>query len=186
VSGRRGARAKLLRRLEGYWRLEAFNAALVPAAAGYLVLEAGGRLSWPLGLAMAASAFLLAVGAAAWRMELDDLKGRPEFGRRALPWLARAQPASLALLAAAAAGAAFEVARDGWSPSAVATAALAGLAALEYLNYFVVQLQHFDNATDLARLTRGRGFRTPHLARALRRWRARRAEAPAPPRRQAR
>lgn len=46
---------------------------------------------------------------------------------------------------------------------------LAVLAGLEYVNYYHVQLQHFDNAADIKRLLSGRGFRPAHLARALRR-----------------
>jgi hypothetical protein len=39
------------------------------------------------------------------------------------------------------------------------------LAVLEYVNYYHVQLNHFDNAADFRRLLSGKGFRKPHLAR---------------------
>jgi hypothetical protein len=167
-------RAQVIQRLKAYWRLEAANAAFVPGLAAWLVLQAGDRISWPLALAMIACALLLLVGAAAWRMELRELQGDPRFGRAVLPWLSRLQAptGALALVSLAAAG--IEVWRDGgWSASAIATAALSALALLEYVNYYVVQLQHFDHAADFARLLRGRGFREAHLARAVRRWRRR-------------
>jgi hypothetical protein len=44
---------------------------------------------------------------------------------------------------------------------------------LEYINYYVVQLQHFDHASDFKRLLSGRGFREAHLAKALRAYRTR-------------
>jgi hypothetical protein len=44
------------------------------------------------------------------------------------------------------------------------------LAVLEYINYYHVQLQHFDHAPDWQRLVSGRGFRRSHLAREIERW----------------
>jgi len=165
-------RAKVLRRLESYWRMEAGNVILVPAVTALVVWRLDDSLSWPLALAMGATAFLLIIGAIAWRMEVRTLHGRPEFEARMLPWLAQAQPVSLLLVLASVAGAALEWRHDGgWTPSALATGILAGLAVLEYVNYYHVQLQHFDNAADLKRLLAGRGFRKAHLARALQRRR---------------
>jgi hypothetical protein len=63
---------------------------------------------------------------------------------------------------------------DLWSPDAIAAAVLATLAALEYVNYYHVQLQHFDNAADFKRLVSGKGFRRAHLARAIDAWKAKR------------
>jgi len=37
------------------------------------------------------------------------------------------------------------------------------MAALEYVNYYHRQLQHFDHWPDFVRLMQGRGFRTAHL-----------------------
>jgi hypothetical protein len=49
------------------------------------------------------------------------------------------------------------------------------LAVLEYINYYHVQLQHFDHAPDWKRLISGRGFRRSHLAREIERWERERA-----------
>jgi hypothetical protein len=164
-------REKVIKRLSGYWKMEAANAVLVPGMALLAVLRFGDRLSWPLLLAMLACSFLLVIGAIAWRMELRSLQGDAGFATLMMPWLAMAKLPSLVLALASLAGAAFEYVTDaGWSPSAIATAVLAVLAALEYVNYYVVQLQHFDHAADFKRLLTGRGFREAHLARALRLW----------------
>jgi len=136
------------------------------------VLISGDSLSWPLVLAMLACSLLLVIGALAWRMELEGLKGNSGYAERMLPGLARARLPALALAAASVPAAVFEQLRDGgWSPSAIATAVLAALAVLEYVNYYMVQLQHFDHLADFRRLVSGRGFHEAHLAKALRRWR---------------
>jgi hypothetical protein len=166
-------RQRLERRLKSYWKLEAANVVFVPAIATWLVIRAGDAVSAPMALSMIATSALLVVGAIAWRMELAGLRGERDFAPRVLPWLAFAQAPTLLLSIASVGGAAFEVWREGWSPSAIATAALAALAVLEYINYYVVQLQHFDHASDFKRLLSGRGFREAHLAKALRAYRTR-------------
>lgn len=46
----------------------------------------------------------------------------------------------------------------------------ATLAALEYVNYYRRQLQHFDHAADFRRLKEGRGFRKSQLRSDLERF----------------
>jgi hypothetical protein len=58
----------------------------------------------------------------------------------------------------------------GFTPSAIAALILGTLALLEYVNYYVAQLQHFDHASDFKRLITGKGFRRPHLARVVAEW----------------
>jgi hypothetical protein len=165
-------RKRIISRLKSYWRLEAANAVFVPGLVAILVINSGDRVSTPLMLAMAACALLLVIGATAWRMELRSAEGDTRLECVAMPWLARLQTPSLSLAALSVCAAGVEVWRDGgWSPSALATTILALLAALEYINYYVIQLQHFDHAADFARLIRGKGFREAHLAKSLRRWR---------------
>jgi hypothetical protein len=166
-------RDRLERRLSAYWKMEAANVVVVPAFAAWMVLQAGGAITWPLVLAMIADSALLVVGAIAWRMELAGLRGERDFAPALLPWLARAQVPTLLISVASVGGAVFEVWRGGWSPAAIATCVLAALAMLEYVNYYVVQLQHFDHAADFKRLMSGRGFREAHLAKALRAYRKR-------------
>lgn len=170
-------RGALERRLSSYWKLEAANVLLVPGLGVWAIHELGDALSWPVIVAMAATAALLVVGAFAWRMELAAIRGERALAQKLLPWLSLAQAPTLLLTIAAVGGAGYEVWRDGGAtPSAFAAVIYALLAVLEYVNYYVVQLQHFDHAADLKRLMSGRGFREAHLAKALRRWRkARRA-----------
>lgn len=54
----------------------------------------------------------------------------------------------------------------------VAASILALLAALEYVNYYHRQLQHFDHLADLKRLFSGQGFRKAQMAVDLERHRA--------------
>lgn len=166
-------RDRLERRLSAYWKMEAANVVVIPAFVTLIVFVEGGAITAPLVLAMAAVSALLVVGAIAWRMELAGLRGERGFAPAVLPWLARAQIPTLLLSIASVGGAVFEVWRSGWSPASIATSVLAALAVLEYVNYYVVQLQHFDHAADFKRLTSGRGFREAHLAKALRAYRGR-------------
>lgn len=44
------------------------------------------------------------------------------------------------------------------------------LAVLEYVNYYHVQLQHFDHSEDFKRLMSGNSFRQSHLAKGIAAW----------------
>lgn len=167
-------RAALKRRLASYWKLEAANVVLVPGIGVWAIYEFGDVVSWPVIIAMTATAALLVVGACAWRIELADISGELALPPKLLPWLSLAQTPTLLLTVGAIGGAGYEVWRDGsLTPSAFAAVIYALLAVLEYVNYYVVQLQHFDHAADFKRLIGGRGFREAHLAKSLRRWRRR-------------
>jgi hypothetical protein len=167
-------RTKLIARLRGYWQMEAANALLVPGAAFVAVIALGGVVSWATALAGFACAALLVIGALAWRMELASLEGKDAVPAFWTPILAAAQFWALLLTAATVAAAVWRLATFGdlWSADAIAVAALAALTAAEYVNYYHVQLQHFDNPADFKRLLRGRGFRAAHLARAIAAWKA--------------
>jgi hypothetical protein len=168
----------LIRRLSGYWRMEAGNVLLVPLIAAVAVIAQGDSLSVPLAFAAFACSALLVVGAIAWKIELDGLMGDTRLADRTLPWLERARMPTLVMAVLAPGAAVVEYAMDGrWTASAIATAILALLALLEWVNYYKVQLQHFDHAADFKRLLAGRGFREAHLAKALRLRRARNLSA---------
>jgi membrane protein YdbS with pleckstrin-like domain len=62
---------------------------------------------------------------------------------------------------------AFAIHKGGWSWSVTGAAILTLLAALEYVNYYHRQLQHFDRSSDFKRLMTGGGFRRSHMARDL-------------------
>ncbi len=167
------SKARLKRRLTSYWKLEAANVVILPALAVTLVLRAGDEVSLPVVIGLSAASLLLIVGAAAWRMALAELDGNHTLVRRLLPWLAEVRWPTLVLSGVAVLAASAEIWADGgWSPSAIAASISAALAALEWVNYYRVQLQHFDHMADLRRLVSGHGFREAYLAKAIRRWEA--------------
>ena len=138
------------RRLTTYWKIEAGNAVFIPALAVYLVLRSGGTISAALVLSGLACSFLLVIGTIVLHMMLRQARG----DRLGIEWVDAGPRLSTQL---------------------VAPAVLLLLAVLEYVNYYHVQLQHFDHAPDWQRLVSGRGFRRSHLAREIDRWeRARR------------
>lgn len=165
-------RERVVKRLQSYWKMEAANVVLVPAIAAYVVHEFGGALHWPLAVAAASCSLMLIVGTAALRMELAELERRRDLAARLLSFARAARWPAMLTCAAGAAAAAHQLRVDeGWTPAAIGAAGLAILGALEYVNYYHVQLQHFDNAADFRRLVAGRGFRESHLSKALRRTR---------------
>ena len=165
-----GMRARLIKRLRPYWKMEALNVVFIPAFASFLIVETGGALTWPFAIAALACSALLVVGTAALRMELAELERRPDLAARLLAFARAARAPAMALCGLGVAAAGWQVQRDGdWTPAGIGAVALAALAVLEYVNYYVVQLQHFDHAEDFRRLMSGRGFRESHLAKALRR-----------------
>ena len=130
---------------------------------------ANGQIGWLSAIAMAAMVLMLAVGAYYWRAKVRLLRDRHPI-RPALLRIARLRgPALILTLAGAvAAGAAWAVpglargSADRWVALAAAV-----LSALEYVNYYHRQLQHFDNRADLRRLLTGKGFRRSQMARDL-------------------
>ena len=61
----------------------------------------------------------------------------------------------------------WQIAFKGMTWTNIVAIVLTTLAALEYVNYYHVQLQHFDNGADVRKLLRGAGFRQAHMARDL-------------------
>jgi len=166
------------RRLTTYWKIEAGNVVFIPAIAIYLVLRSGGAISVALVLSCLACSFLLVIGTIVLRMMLRKARGEADVTKTRIPLLLRLRWPALGLCAAAAVALGMECFNRGPQLSAqfLAPAVLLLLAVLEYINYYHVQLQHFDHAPDWKRLISGRGFRPSHLAREIERWR--RAERP--------
>lgn len=163
------------KRLSWYWPMEAGNAVLLPALAVGGVLSAGGAIDAAFVLSALACAVLLVIGALYWRGVLMRLRNRPAVLEFWLPRLATAEAPSLALSLVAAFAAVLSIAANGWTPQNIASPLLCALALLEYVNYYKIQLQHFDNEADWRRLRSGRGFRPAHMARDIAAWKARRA-----------
>lgn len=166
------AESAAARRLRNYWKLEAANAVLVPLVALYLVRNSGGAVTVPLLLSIAAFSFLLGIGALTLRMMYRSACGRAD-ATGVLPVLIGLRWPAIGLCVAAAVAVGIEWVNDGPVLSArfVATNILFLLAVIEYVNFYHVQIQHFDHAADWKRLVSGRGFRRSYLARAIERHR---------------
>ncbi len=160
-------RADLLARLEPYWKMEAGNVLVLPLV---MVLLSSGQLGWISLVPMAAMMLLLVIGALYWRGKVRQLKGEAQDWPGLLRRIARLQGPALALTLAGCAAA-----LAGWlvpglavgTADKVAATASAVLAALEYVNYYHRQLQHFDNKADFKRMLAGKGFRPSWMARDL-------------------
>lgn len=155
------------RHLRWYWRMEAGNVVFVPAMMIALAHLYGGGIGPASAIAMASMSFLLIVGAVYWRVKLAEIEhGRdPTATLRVLALLdAPSFIVAVIGLGAGLGAVAFASVRVGAADATVAM--IAGvLAAAEYVNYYRVQLQHFDQWSDFKRLMRGRGFRKAHLRR---------------------
>ncbi len=168
---------KLVKRLRPYWQMEAMNAVVLPVAA---LLVAGGRPHWTSLICLLPMMLLLVIGAAYWRAKLASIQGDGTALPLALGWIGRLQGASLVLCVIALGLVAAVWAVPGLVPRAVdrwITTGAGVLAALEYVNYYHRQLQHFDSAADFKRLLSGRGFRTAQMAADLKQSRAKRAQS---------
>ncbi len=156
-----------LRDFGSYANLEAFNALLIPAVATYFGWPTDRSGAILLVVANAALVIGLIVGAAYWWGVAARLRRRPAPMARALRLADVAQRPMLLLTLIAAAGCAWQLADDGVTLTTIVSFVVTILAALEYINYYHVQLQHFDNVRDFRKLLRGGGFRRAHLARDL-------------------
>jgi pimeloyl-ACP methyl ester carboxylesterase len=67
-----------IRRLTNYWKIEAGNAALIPAIAVYFVLRSGATITPALVLSGLACSFLLVIGTIVLRMMLRKARGEPD------------------------------------------------------------------------------------------------------------
>lgn len=159
---------KLVKRLSGYWKMEAVNIVLLPIIILFLT---GGEVGPLAVLAAIPMMGLLAIGATYWRAKHAQLA----HGRIIDPTvrlLARWRiPALVATITAAVmVGAAFFVpSLATGTPDLWAAAFASLLAVLEYMNYYWRQLQHFDHLADFKRLVSGDGFRKSQLRQDLER-----------------
>lgn len=156
------------RNFDNYAMMETVNVFLLPAAALLLAPPAEVVEMLLMAVAIAACAGFLIVGAAYWRAVDQRLR----FGNRTplnrilavadeveVPLLLLAGVATLIL--------SYAVRELGWTAPVIAAAILILLAALEYVNYYHRQLQHFDRWSDIKRLISTRRLRPSHMARAL-------------------
>ncbi|MFN7893674.1 MAG: hypothetical protein ACK5OC_25530 [Pirellula sp.] len=158
-----------VQRLTSYWKIDAGHVVLIPALADYSVLKLEGTISNALVFSGVACSFLLVIGTIGLRMMLGKARGEANATASPLPLLIWMRWPAIGLCLAAATAIVGEWV-DGsseFSSQYVVPVLLFSLAILEYVNYYRVQLQHFDHAPDWQRLISGRGFRRSHLAREI-------------------
>jgi hypothetical protein len=160
----------IVKRFGMYWRLELANIVIVPATALFLLSELSQNVGWLLWLNVLPNALLLLVGGMYWRAKWLQAQGCGESLSAFLPWAARLK-APLLLITSGASIAwvltlvgAINAASFG---EVIASGVFALLAIAEYVNYYEVQLQHFDHLPDFIRFISGRGFRKSHMKKDL-------------------
>lgn len=159
---------KSLRNFRSYAAMEALNIVLVPGAALLLAPPGNWAEIFAMGLAMAACAGFLLVGAAYWAgLDQRLTTTNRSAMTKAMALAHRLEIPLLLITGAALPMLAFAIYNGGWSWSVTGAAMLTLLAALEYVNYYHRQLQHFDRSSDFKRLMTGGGFRRSHMARDL-------------------
>ncbi len=161
------SKAAVLARLAPYWKIEAANIVGLPFV---IVVLSRGKIGWVTLVPMLAMVLLLAIGAVYWRMKVQQLRGEPHDTEPVLQRIASLRKPTLALTLIGCVVAALGWFEPTWTrglSDRFAATGCAVLAALEYVNYYHRQLQHFDNLADFRRLLAGKGFRRSWLARDL-------------------
>jgi len=175
------AKLKIKKRLSYYWKMELANVIIVPAAMIFFAGQAGSPIGWLSLFSIIPMCGLLLVGGLYWRGKHKGLSGDKTVLNTALSAADRLQypllilTAIVCLLSIAAFGNP-GLARGTGDRVVAAIAAL--LSALEYVNYYHRQLQHFDHVADFKRLLSGRGFRRAQMAQDLAIWRNTRRDTP--------
>lgn len=165
------AAAELKRRLSGYWKMEAGNVLLLPII---LLMLARWSPSWVSLVAFIPMMFLLLIGAYYWRAKLKHLEDRSYEFSGAMRLISLCQGPALFLTALAVVTVVVvwmhqSFFNSGWDQGVATFAAV--LAALEYVNYYHRQLQHFDHGPDFKRLLAGKGLRPSQMAKDLKDYR---------------
>lgn len=165
--------ANSLRNFRSYAAVEALNIVLVPGMALLLAPPGNWAEMLAMGLATAACAGFLLVGAAYWAgLDHRLTSSNRSVLTKALALADWLETPLLLITGAALPMLAFAIYKGGWSWSVTGSSMLTLLAALEYVNYYHRQLQHFDRSSDFKRLMTGGGFRRSHMARDLAAYRS--------------
>lgn len=174
-------RLKLEKRLSSYWKIELGNVIIVPAAMIALAYMSESPVGWLSLFAMTPMCGLLAVGGLYWRGKHMRLKGENSALDSALTLAHKAQYLLLMLTVLACFITAVAFGMSGLARGTgdlIVSAVAVVLTALEYINYYHRQLQHFDHAADFKRLITGRGFRPSQMSQDLAKWRQNRHPSP--------
>jgi hypothetical protein len=170
--------AKCPRNFQTYAAMEAGNSLLLPGAAVLLATPKHFPEMLALGISIVSCAGFLLVGAAYWwgldrRLRCSDrtaiAKALVLADRLELPLLAATTAAAVAVV--------YALFQGGWARPVIGAALLTLLAALEYVNYYHRQLQHFDNWNAFKRLITRLRLPRAHMARDLAEYRSTRDSA---------
>jgi hypothetical protein len=157
----------LRQRLGPYWKIEISAALLLPLSVLRIAPPRTIAEGIALALSLLAVALLLLVGGAYWLAVLKRAQGNGALFTTVMRLADVAERPAIALIVSACIASGIALAAHGWSRPVIAAFSCSGLAVLEYVNYYRVQLQHFDRVADFKRLLSGRGFRKAHLRRDL-------------------
>lgn len=159
--------SSLVKRLSSYWKMEAANVILVPVA---MIFLAQGKVGWASIATFVPMMLLLIIGTAYWRAKLKQLT-EPDFAfEQTMRRIKKAHPFTLVSTLASIMIAFLIWIMPSFSAGLadrICASIAALLAALEYINYYHRQIQHFDNLADWKRFISGRGFRKSQMARDL-------------------
>lgn len=141
-------RRKLEKRLSSYWKMELGNVGIVPVVMIYFAFMAGSPVGWMSYVTLIPMCGLLLIGGLYWRGKHAQLRGDVQPLETVLKCAHFVQIPLLVLTAIAClltvlSWGPYSLAR-GTGDRIVATIA-AALAALEYVNYYHRQIQHFDH-----------------------------------------
>jgi hypothetical protein len=145
--------------------MEGFNAILIPLLAFGFVRPSLGLESWLLAGSLLPCCLLLIVGTAYWYALHARLNGNRYPMVRVVRVARIIQLPSLLITLASFGLVGFAFTQPG--ALAYVMLGIATLSVLEWINYYVVQLQHFDNLADFKRMISGKGFMQAHLAREI-------------------
>ena len=152
--------------------MELASSVMVPAVFCFLSFATGNALGWFALVCCIPACGILLIGAGYWYSKLKSIEGDSTSLNHLLPFARTLKvPMLLGCVAVV-----LLCLTDLYFPLAsgkmdrIGSFIFAALAVLEYTNYYLVQLQHFDHWPDFVRLITGRGFRSPHLRRDLERF----------------
>jgi hypothetical protein len=165
---------KLQLRLESYWRMELFNAVLVPFIAIEVLVVTGQAIGLLCISCLVPTVALLIAGGCYWRLKARQLRRVRSSLYSTFYWLDRIQRPLLVSCIAVSLLCIVDLSILRLSVSTgdrLVAIVSTILAILEYINYYHRQLQHFDHAPDFRRLFSGRGFRKSQMRADLERFR---------------
>lgn len=150
--------------------MEIFCIFLLPSVFVLWMVQSGQSFGWFSFACFAPTAALLLVGGLYWKAKLASISDS-ETALGTLLDIAERLKMPLLILTCAGVGATLcdilWISHSESPGDRIGGFIATSLATLEYVNYYGVQLQHFDHGPDFRRLIRGQGFRRSHLNKDL-------------------